>query len=251
MYRVEVYSRIKKMETIFQRFGWWDCKDGNTCIKQMRFFFFALYICCPASMVAGALITNDRGESVSLISVGIASFVHVLRFFCIIWRKNEILGFIHQLDSLSTDDQDELNRINKKLEYFFKFVKSWIILVWLGLYAFLAATVMEKKLPFNIGFPLDYRSSDIGYWTAVVFLAIQILYTTGICLFTITTWYSMLIFSIKYELLGHRMRRLGIRKETNRTTKRSETLNISEEEKQNFFKQDLIATIETFQQLPK
>lgn len=248
MYRVEVYNRIKKIKTIFQCFGWWDFKEGKTFIKRMQFFFFVFYICCPVSMLAGALITNDRQESVSLMTVGIASSVHVFRLFCIIWKKSEILGFIHQADSLSTEDHEELNRINKKLENFVTFAKVLIISVFFALYLFLAEAGIEKKLPFNIGFPLDYRNSEIGYWTAFVYLGIQILYTTVICLFTVTIWYLMLIFSINYELLGKRMRRSGMTKERNTKTKPIETLNISEEEKHNF-QQDLIATIETLQRI--
>lgn len=250
MYRVEVYNRIKQIKTIFQCFGWWDHDHGTIWIQRMQCFVFVFYICCPVSMLAGAVITNDRKESVSLTTVGIASSVHVFRLFCIIWRKSEILSFLHQVDSLTTDDREEFSRINSKLEYFITFSKCLVVSVFFALYLFLAAAALDKQLPFNIGFPLDYRTSETGYWTAFAYLAIQILYTTVICLFTVTIWYLMLIFSIKYELLGKQMQRLGIRNEANTKAIRINRLNITAEEKQNY-QQDLIAAIETLQKIPE
>lgn len=68
----------------------------------------------------------------------------------------------------------------------------------------------EKKLFFNIGFPLDYTKSEAGFWIAFAFTFIAVLLFNLSVLFSIMVWYLLMNFSVKYELFENKFRNVRI-----------------------------------------
>lgn len=240
MYRVAVCNRIKIITKAFQFLGWWDADDGKARIRSVKFFLFFYFASCPVSLLIGALTSEDKEESVFLTAIAISVAIHVIRLFYILWRNSEILTFILRVSSFSVEDQGEFNRVNRKLENFIKFVICFATMITTALVLLIYGFAREKKI-INIAFPLDYKSSEIGFWIALVYLAVQAIYCVAILLLNVTIWYLMLIFAIEYELLGNQMRHMGIIMATETGTKGPK---ISEAEQQNLFYRDLIAAIE-------
>lgn len=249
MYRVEIYIRIKRIITVFQYLRWWNFDEETTGLRLLKSFLFLYYASCPVSLLAGAVITEDREESVSLTAVGISVAVHAVRLFYIIYRRSYILMFI-QVGSFSIEEEKEFNRVNKKLENFVKFAQYFLFLILISLFLLIFTFAREGRLikGFNIGFPLDYKNSRTAFWIAFTYLAVQAVYCVVICLLNVTIWYLMFIFSIKYQVLGNQVSRLGKSLEMETETKRKKK-NLSEEQKMIFFHRDLIGVIESHKKI--
>lgn len=178
-------------------------------MKLFQFFFRASFV---ISLGSGALTTNDKEDSVYLAAVTIGVSVQVVKVFYIIWRKNEILTFIHQIYSVIVEYHDEYSSVNNKVKNLMKFGKIYMLLCCITLvFAFVFYAVEgQRNLPLNIAFPLDWNNSEIGYWVAFVYLAIHsTLYSMISLVVNILIWYLMSIFAIKYELLGKAFKRMG------------------------------------------
>lgn len=78
--------------------------------------------------------------------------------------RSEIATFTLQVGSFSIQDEED-SRVNKELETFIEFATCFVIAIVVLLFY-----VAEKKIPLNIGFPLDYESSEIEYWIAFAYV---------------------------------------------------------------------------------
>lgn len=244
MYRIDVPSEINKLIEIFQYVGFWSVKDRTPCTKRVQLFHLCYFACLPISLGAGAVINTE--ESVYLAAVAIEAAVHVGRLFYIMRRTSEIIAFIHQSGPFLIEDHEEFNDVNNKVKNFIKYAKAFMVTIFIttNVTFFYYAFVGEKKLLFNIGFPLDWKNSEVAYWITYVYLAFQVIYADTIVGVTIIIWYLMLSFAIKYHLLGNKFRRLGIIKTT-----LTKGVKMCDSKKQHLFHQDLIMEIKTYKKI--
>lgn len=90
----------------------------------------------------------------------------------------------------------------------------------------------------KIAFPLDWRNDETAFWIATIFLFTDVFLAISAILLSMIIWYLMLNCSLRYELLGIELKRLGEKNE-----KRMEAL--SNKEKQNMFRHDLKVVVDT------
>ncbi len=102
--------------------------------------------------------------------------------------------------------------VTEKIKIFMKFVIFFLSFSYFTTSAvlFVAPFVgTEKKFFFQIGFPLDWRKSEVGYWMAYIFIvtvaAIGVISVT----FSVFVWYLMANCSWRYEVLGLKIRKMG------------------------------------------
>ncbi len=143
--------------------------------------------------------------------------------------------------SNSTNDRDELIRMNKKLNAFIKFVHYFLLVTTIGSFFALVSfpIVNEKHLILNIAFPLDRNNSSIAFWLALIFIGGGFFCCILCVIFTMMTWYLMFCISCEYKLLGNQLRHMGTTIGTG-----SSHLKVSLAAQQQLFLKDFIIAIQ-------
>lgn len=224
MYNIIVHNGIRLLIKSFQFVGWWDSDNGvpTKLRKVAKCLLFLFYASFAVSLAVGAINSDNEEDSSFLSVITIAAIVQLFKLSYIIWRSTEIRGFIINVGSFTVDDPDEFHRVEKKLKNFMAFVNGFIMVlalvatIALGFDA-MSAAMGKRFLHFSIAFPLDWRHNVFGYWITFIYVAIQSVYSEMIFALDIIVWYLMLIFTMKYHLLGHRLRRLSERKSIERS----------------------------------
>lgn len=246
MHSVKIHEVINSLISIFFRLGLWHREHELTIIEKMIMIFYSIYyFLFPISLMAGAFSTDNKDESIFLIESAIMASVVSVKWIYIIWRKKEILELLNRVGVHSLEDHEEFTLVNDMLKNLMRFARVYISLVY-----FVAVCIVmvmpflggEKKLFFNIGFPLDWRNNEIAFWIAFVFVFTEVVLTVIVCLFSVLMWYSMFNCAIRYEVLGHKIRNMGVvRQDEDTANKRT----MSDVEKQNLYLQDLISAIKS------
>lgn len=252
MYRVEVHKTINQFMELFYRLGFWHCGDDPTVKEtRMKQFYSIYYFLFPISLMAGAIKSDNKNESIFLVEIAILAAVMSVKMFYIIWNKREIIDLLHTIGIYSIEDHKDFGLVNHKLKSFMKFVTVLLC----GIFICGACVVLvvpflgnEKKLYFNVGFPLDYKNNEVAYWVAFTFFSTEIILSDIAFLFTIMIWYLMLNCGLKYEILGNQMQNMGVIKTVAPTGNKRI---ISDSEKQNLFQRDLMVAITCHQDIRK
>lgn len=210
MYCITVPKGISHLLTSFQYFGLWDV-DKPFWSTTAKLFLLTFYASFPISIAAGAIGNSDVYESIYLADAAITISVQIVRIYYIIWWKREILTFVQRVGSCNIENNDECHRVNDKMEKFVKFA-LWIVVAMLIVFVLALgyyAIASERKLSFNIALPWDYKNTKFGYWTAFSYFTVEVMASAVIVSLNIIIYYLMLNYSIKYELLGNQLMRLG------------------------------------------
>lgn len=197
-------------------------------------------------MIAGAFTCDTRDESVYLIVSSAIGLVVMVRHLLTIWKKQEIVVFLHRAAEHSIEDQEQFNLMNGKLEKFMKFA---VVLFWTTTVLTLGTTLVaplvgdEKKMILNVAFPFDWRTIGVVFWIEFTFIFIGMFQATLSLIFSTLTWYLLLNCAVKYDVLGSRLRKMGMIE--NKVNKRIP----SEREKENLFARELIDGIKTYNEI--
>lgn len=215
-------SQLKLDQTICQIFqlfhyvGLWQHDEESIFRKFGKKFgvilFYTLFLIFIAT---NAFISDDKNQSMYLIQATILVAVMLVKCLYLILKKDEILGFLN--DSLlcpSIEGRIEYDEVSGKVKKLTKFVR-----VYNSIFAVTAVLVIGVKLPFlsvgEKGLPMfisfSYKDSEIIYWSAYLFVSLSIVLSFTLNIFSAIIWYIMLIYSIDYELLGNKFRKLGWR----------------------------------------
>ncbi len=253
MYNIGASSFISQIIGIFYRFGLWDSKDGTSVFEFGRkLFHYLLMLSFLTSLFSGAYLSNDNEEAIFLLAIGIGNFVQVFRMFKLISGKSSILNLLHELSSHSTTDTEEFVRINKKLKDFNNLSLGFVLV---GAVALCCAAIVplvsnEKTLLFNIAFPLDWKNDSISFFIAYFFVLGGSLYAVLSSVFVIIIWYLMFNCTIKYEILGNPLRRMGLRKDDEKSEIQSvlkTKAKTSKVDRQQLYHKDLVEAIKSHQ----
>lgn len=175
-------------------------------------FFFHLYNFLSRWRAAGGLVSNDFGDSVFLLTLGMVVAVLEFKGFYIFFKQNEILTLLNDTCIQFVPNNEQLlHSVNKTLNIFKKCCVIFIVLS-IGLtliIMILSSPLISQKLPFDIWFPLDYKRSRTAHWMAHCFVFINELFVILVSLLSSILWYVMLNCSIKYEILGYRLKNCG------------------------------------------
>lgn len=239
MYSVEVPVIINWALRSFYRVGLWHRGDEATVCETIIKLFYSIYhVLFPLSLFARAFST-DKDESIFLTEMGLVFSVLTFKLFHIIWGKREICTFVDRIGVYSLDDFDQFTLANGTMQSFNKITKFFIFIIYLtNTLAVLIVPFLgsEKKLFFNIAFPLDFSSNEFAFWLAFVFLSSEIILSCIAFLFSAFTWYLMITCTLKYEVLGLYIKNIGVRKAVYK----------SKAEKENLFLQDLITACNSY-----
>lgn len=251
MYVIKIHERINQIVKIFHLFGMWQNEDESTVFQQMgrKIIYLIFQMSIALSLIAGGILSDDKNESVHLIAMGIAVLVIVVKLTYILWKKEKILEFILEIGAQSVKGHEEFITINKKVNSIMNFLFGIILMTCLSATTLAMCSLpvfsSERKLPFHIWFPLDWKNNTFAYWVTFTFLSIGMITTTIVMLLNGIIWYLMLNCAIKYQILQNQLRNLGSTKQTIRQRK------ISEAEKEKLFLQELIALIKNHQNIQK
>lgn len=250
MYKIEMNNLISQILQSFYRLGLWDSSDRTTFSEFGRKLFHCLYMLCFfASLVAAAYLSNDNEDTVYNLAIAVANFLEVFRLFKIICGKNSIVAFLQCLSCHSTSDSKEFVLINKKIKLFARFARCVILFVTFA-FAFgmiLPVVLQQKILVFNVAVPLNWKNSIFSYLISHAFVLGGCFYGGFSMSISIIIWYLMVNCSIKYEVLGNQLRKLGVENDSKETKLNTveKQVKISEKEKQKMYLKDLIEAIKT------
>lgn len=246
MYCVEMNKGVKQIFELFRRLGFWSRGEQATVTeRRIKLFYSIFYFLFPISILAGAIKSESSDEFIFLLETSILTAVMSIKIQYTIWKQKEIDELSHRIGVYALDNHEDCNLVNRKLNTFVKVGAYFFFLciIMASTVAFILPFVgNEKKLFFNIGFPFDWKNNAIAYWIAYVFLTTEIIISTLSVLFSLIMWFLMFNCSLKYEVLGNQLRNMGVIRTVSATVSK---LKISEVEKENIFRRDLIAVIES------
>lgn len=211
MFEIKVLPIISHIVQSYNRLDLFSI-DSETSLQRKvgRAFKFSLFLSFPVFVLLGSVQNEDRSESLYMIAVSIAAFLHVIKFHCICTKMEIISVLLKELSVHSFQCKDKFIVIERKIKNFNYFsigligVSSFVILL---IYAF--PFVFKKKLAFKIWFPLDWKKNDLNFWIAYAY----IMYCLFICFlmiaFAVLMWYVLLNVSVKYRMLGYDLEDLG------------------------------------------
>lgn len=210
----------------------WVDDEASWTTKSISILQILFYGSGPIAFATGAIKTDDKLDAVFLASVAIGVLVQATRQSFIVWNKNEMLDALNRCCSHIVQDHEEFVRINRKVNVLMAIGAAVALGITFGCGAvfIIDAVVQNHSLPLNIGFPLDWKNTEFGYWMAYAYLVGQLLFATLFVSLNLMIWYILLNFGIQYELLGHQFRRMGssIITRKNISNKRKEFLFIKE-----------------------
>lgn len=214
MHRVKMHQRMEKLMTFFYRMGVWSREDEETVREKILKLFYTIYFPLGIlSLMAGAYSSDNSDESIFLVQISINCMVLLAKLLYLIWRKSEILEMLNRICHFDVNDHEEFTLINDTLGNLLTF--SVIVFGSVNFSEFTSVIIVpiqfhnEKKLFFNIGFPLDRRNSEFAYWLADIFLATQMIIVTISLLFSVIVWYLMANCGLRYKVLGQQIKRMG------------------------------------------
>ena len=180
----------------------------------MRFYFYSGHYCLYfVSMAGGAVTSGSVDESIFLAEVAIVIAVFSVQYWILIAKQNETLKLLNRTCVYSIPDGDDFNFLKNKLEKFIKFAS---VFLWATVFTCSFAAVVlpflgskSKNLMFKIAFPWDWRTSEVAYWSASVYLCTDMFQSITTISSSAIIWYLMLHCSLRYEVLGIKIRNLG------------------------------------------
>lgn len=217
MHSIQVDETIQKIMQIFYRIGLWQSEEESNYRKISRKFFYTFFgVLFPIFFAINAFLCDDRNESFFSLQIAIIVGVMYVKFQYLLFNKQEIIEFLFDPTVVrSIEYRDEYNQMRRKIEKFMKFVRPYCLMIYIT-----AALLIVSKLPIlssDKGLPLfisfSWNDSEIVYWLAYLYVSLLIFLFDTANLITVLIWYVMLNYSIEINLLGNKLRKLGVRKE--------------------------------------
>ncbi len=236
MQSTQIHKVIDQMITFLYRIRLWHRGDEAT-VKDLliKWIYCIYYLMLPISLVMGAINSDNKDDCIFLTEVTIAVAVLSIKFSFLIWRQNQILELLNLICIFIVQDHDDFVLVNKKLLKLMKFAKVFLIAILAAACFALAIAPFignEKSLLFNIAFPFDWRNNEIAYLLVIAFQVSELILSIIVMFFSVMIWYLMLNCSLRYEVLGSGLTKMG------RARK------VSDKENQNHFLVDLKALID-------
>lgn len=210
---IEIDDTLRRIMKIFYQFRVW-YEDGNR-FSWMKIFHLMQYsVFCICVFYCAYLNEGDVNQTIFLIEIGTALGVVVVKLWFLLYRKDQLVQFFYDPTVMhSTADKNELMEVNEKNKNIIRFVQVYalsiingtIVMVGLALPMF----TQEKRLPLFIRFNLEGDYSLILYWMAFFGVSMSLVIGAVYPWSMVFVWYILYNYSIEYNLLGSRFKRLG------------------------------------------
>ncbi|XP_037042354.1 odorant receptor 94b-like [Bradysia coprophila] len=241
MHSIQIHEIISRTTFVLCRLGIWYRGDKPT-VKDLRkkVFFSIYYSFFVISVSVGVIKSENPDQRIFLADIAIGAVVVVVKFWMLVWKQNEILTLLNRVCVFSIRYDDDYNRFNYRLTGFMKFVFVFAIITMVaGSLVSVGLSVIgsDKTLFLEIGFPLDYKNSDIAFCMATVFLFTEVFLSLIALFFSIMIWYLLFNCSLRYEVLGSELKDMG------RTSEKRDA-KVTERQMHNNFFEDLKTSID-------
>lgn len=174
-----VYGMIK----IYFLMGLWKDTSNKRVASLSQLFYFISFSFFALSVIVEAYLTDNHDDSIFLVVTNLICTVQVGRLYNIIWKQNKILDMIRAASANSTDDYDTYCVAKDKLKKLMSLASYFIVTTLFLVAVVVGLPFIKKELIFDIAFPLDYKSSDIGFYVAYTFVAVMFLVSISCILF--------------------------------------------------------------------
>lgn len=219
MFKIEVNATICLIVKLFYDFGFWQKDEESSFRKRGK---KCSYIFCNTLFIiflaTSAFLCDDKSQSIYLVQLAVLDVVLHVKLLYLLFKKEDVLTFLFDpIVAHSTEDRKEWEQIDKKLKKFMKFLHVYIFMIVCGyvtaIFLSLPSLASDKLLPMFISHSREL--SGIVYWMSYVFVALGIACCALFNLMTVLIWYIMLSYSIAYQVLGNRFKRLGMEPKEN------------------------------------
>lgn len=171
MYEIKPHPVIGHVITSLKLFGMWHNDNESVYLEIVKKVIYTIILVAFfASLATGALLAEDMYESISLSAAAVCTALMVVKLFYVLLKQKEVQEFLNDICDHSVTDIKEFDEINVTLNNFGKFgyanVFSMLTSIFLIIALSLAFLPSERRLPLNIGFPLDWRRGVLEYWVA-------------------------------------------------------------------------------------
>nr|QGW45386.1 odorant receptor 13 [Bradysia odoriphaga] len=240
MHTIGIHKVMKQLISLFYWMGIWYRGDVPTVREtRIRTFYFCYFLLTNASVIIGAITSENIDESIFLVSEAILSVILSVKLWILIWKQKEILELLDRICVFSIRYDEDVAFFNKKLGKLMKFVVAFL----LGAFVICMATIIvtpcfTRQFLVDIAFPLDYKNNDVAFWIQYVFLVTEMGLVSISVAVTPIIWYLMYNCSLRYEVLGKEVERMGRSIDNGKKKK-------SKKEKHQVFFQDLRVAIDT------
>ncbi|XP_037040295.1 putative odorant receptor 71a [Bradysia coprophila] len=238
MHSTRIHKVIDQMISFYHGIGLWQGNDMPS-VSQLRLksFYSVYYLSFVFSLSIGAITGGTIDKSIFVAEISIISTVLITKLSMFLWKQKQIMGLLNRICVFSIRNDEEFAFFNAKVEKFIKFVIAYGCAAIIGELGCMVFPFFgnERLLIMDIAFPLDWKNSEIGFWMAYIFFVISLVATSPAISFSILNWYLLLHCSIRYQVLGMEIIKMG------RITGQAK---ITEKKRQAIFYQDLVASIE-------
>ncbi|KAJ6649331.1 Odorant receptor 2a [Pseudolycoriella hygida] len=249
MYKVEVHKTLCIITQLMFFVGVWQNEKKLTfCQKRIQYFYMTCPILFMISLGTFVILSSETNEAIFVLQLAIPTAVLNVKLAYLLFKQNEILGFLYDpICEHSIQDRMEWQRVTKIIDTFMKFVRAYVYMIGITsvLVLFLNFPVFssDRKLPAYISFP--HQLPDSTYWFFFVVLDLGVSCCFLASLLVVLVWYAMYNYSIAYQVLGSRLRRLGLPiEEVNERQRKN-----AKSKLRNSFAQDLIKLVKYYRNL--
>ncbi len=258
---MEIDPSIQRIMELYYAVGIWQnnssgCKSRKF-IRVSVFLFFA--ISYPVAM-AGGLASNDFRDNIIIFTIRVVVAVFAFKGFYIFFKQDEILSLLNSTCIQSVRHNDCL--LKNTLHSLHKCCAIFVVLSTLLtlIIIILSTPLYSYKLSIYISFPLVYEIRNAAHWMTHSFVLINDLFVFLVSFISSIMWYVILNCSVQYNILGNRLKNVGMRSKLNRQIfSKAENLTqdldnrmISQQTKnRSLFESELIECIEMHKQLEK
>ncbi|XP_037033346.1 putative odorant receptor 71a [Bradysia coprophila] len=237
MYSGKTHKFIFQMISLFRRIGLWHGEDRPTARQLvLKSFYCIYYLSFVISLLVGGFIADTVDESIFFAETSVICGVLNIKFWMFLWKQPEIVVLLDRICVFKIQIEEGFAFFNDTVEKYMKLLKMAVCGTLCTTLGCIVVPFVGSKRTFivNIAFPLDWKSSEFGFWMAYIFNVTQYIMVFLAMAFSPIIWYLLLHCSLRYTILGIEMKNIG---------KTAGNVKMSVKEQQAIFYQDLKVSI--------
>ncbi|XP_037039733.1 odorant receptor 94b-like isoform X2 [Bradysia coprophila] len=233
MHSVTTHPLVKQLISVYYRVGVWNRENEHSPIRlRIKWFYFIYQFMVPISAIIGSFKNENTDDRIFLVETSIVNGTLSAKFWLMMQKQEQILELLEKICIFSIQDKDCFRFFNKKLELFTKVTKSFMYAVIpLAVFSALAPFAGDRKLFFKLALPFDAEKNDFNFLMANFYTFTAVAFAFFFISFSVVLWYIMFVCSLRYNVLGIQLTKMGRLSE--------ESKGVSDRQKQNAFRRDL------------
>lgn len=217
MFKIKIHPTIEEIvRWLYKLKVWQNGEKSDTPETNKKLLYLMFYFTFFLHNIMCAIQAKDENETFFLMVAGVIIAVTEVRVIHVVGKNKEILGFLyHPLDDDSNEFLQETTSSGRTMNNFMKFVHAYIAAMFVAVILLLIFPMLSatKTLPLFVTYSYDGMFSDIFYYLLYLYVSSELVLSLIFNVTNVLNWYIMLNYSISYEKLGERLKRLGDRKE--------------------------------------